>query len=93
MNDGDQMTAEMLDLKGARPNMNAAQIGKRSALANPAALIEVNLEQEFWEIERDILEAAIRYSKNSIPKASDMLGLSPSTIYRKRESWEKMEQD
>jgi DNA-binding NtrC family response regulator len=56
-------------------------------------MLSVNLEQEFWEIERDIIEAAIRYSRNSIPKASEMLGLSPSTIYRKREVWTKAEEE
>jgi len=40
------------------------------------------------DIERQIIEAAIQNCNNSIPKASEMLKLSPSTIYRKKEGWE-----
>ena len=47
----------------------------------------VNLERSFDEIERDVLEAAISHCNGSIPRAAEMLKLSPSTIYRKRDSW------
>ncbi len=41
------------------------------------------------EIERDVIEQAIRDHGGSIPRAARALDLSPSTIYRKRESWGK----
>jgi len=94
LNDGEQMTSDMLSLNDAQLRSSAVRSsGSNMTVSKSGAMIEVNLEQEFWEIERDIIEAAIRYSKNSIPKASDMLGLSPSTIYRKREAWEKSEEE
>lgn len=40
-----------------------------------------------WQIERDVIEAAISGFAGSVPKAADALGISPSTIYRKREAW------
>ncbi len=40
-----------------------------------------------WQIERDVIEAAVSGFAGSIPKAAEALGISPSTIYRKRESW------
>jgi two-component system repressor protein LuxO len=43
-----------------------------------------------WQIERDVIEAAISRFAGSIPKAADALGISPSTIYRKRETWAAM---
>jgi two-component system repressor protein LuxO len=43
-----------------------------------------------WQIERDVIEAAISRFAGSIPKAADALGISPSTIYRKRENWAAM---
>lgn len=49
--------------------------------------LSINLENSFADIERQIIEAAIQTCEDSIPKASEMLQLSPSTIYRKRESW------
>ncbi len=43
--------------------------------------------RQLWQIERDAIEAAIIGCDGSIPKAAQKLGVSPSTIYRKRESW------
>jgi DNA-binding NtrC family response regulator len=38
-------------------------------------------------IERELIEATIAHCDGSIPRAARMLALSPSTIYRKLESW------
>jgi len=43
--------------------------------------------RHLWQIERDAIETAIASFAGSIPKAADALGISPSTIYRKREAW------
>jgi len=43
--------------------------------------------RQLWQIERDAIEAAIVGCNGSVPKAAEKLGVSPSTIYRKRESW------
>lgn len=40
-------------------------------------------------LERQIIEAIIAHCGGSIPKAAAMLEVSPSTIYRKKEGWEK----
>lgn len=41
------------------------------------------------ELEREFIEATIAAHGGSVPKAARVLDLSPSTIYRKRESWAK----
>lgn len=43
---------------------------------------------ELWQIEKQAIEGTIEACGGSIPKAAKMLGVSPSTIYRKKESWE-----
>ena len=43
--------------------------------------------RELWQIERDAIEDTISSCGGSVPKAAKLLGVSPSTIYRKRESW------
>jgi DNA-binding NtrC family response regulator len=68
-----------------------------SAIAEPAvagpAIAEADGEvadaqmPQLWQIERDAIERAIRLCQGSIPRAARLLGVSPSTIYRKRESW------
>ena len=40
------------------------------------------------EVERDAIEAAIALCDGNIPRAAAALGVSPSTLYRKRQSWE-----
>ena len=47
----------------------------------------VNLKQSMDEMERDIISAVINSYQGNIAQASESLKLSPSTIYRKRESW------
>jgi two-component system repressor protein LuxO len=44
--------------------------------------------RELWRIERDIIEGAVAACGGSVPKAARILGVSPSTLYRKRDSWE-----
>ena len=39
------------------------------------------------EIERIAIEAAIDSAGGSLPVAAKTLGVSPSTLYRKRERW------
>ena len=43
--------------------------------------------QKLWQIEKQAIEAAVAHCGGSIPKAAKILGLSPSTIYRKKEAW------
>lgn len=39
-------------------------------------------------VEKEVIEHAIRICDGNIPKAAAMLEVSPSTIYRKKQSWE-----
>ena len=41
------------------------------------------------DLEREFIEATIRACKGSIPRAARMLDVSPSTLYRKREAWDR----
>lgn len=40
-------------------------------------------------LERDFIELTIEFCDGSIPQAAKLLSVSPSTIYRKKESWDK----
>lgn len=39
------------------------------------------------EIEREAIESAVAYCQGNVPKAAGLLDVSPSTIYRKIQSW------
>lgn len=41
------------------------------------------------DVERDVIERAIRLCGDNVPKAAGLLQVSASTIYRKRTAWEK----
>jgi two-component system repressor protein LuxO len=38
-------------------------------------------------LEKDAIEEAIAHFDDNIPRAAAALGVSPSTIYRKRQTW------
>lgn len=42
----------------------------------------------FWEQERDIIETALNACNGNISRAAVALQISPSTIYRKKQSWD-----
>lgn len=50
---------------------------------SPAAM------QPLWLVEKQAIEQAIAACGGNIPKAAALLEISPSTIYRKKQSWEQ----
>lgn len=95
LNDGDEVLPEMLppDLRGAPPPAAAAEPG---APAGPSlngdplsGLAGLTLAQ----IERLAIEAAIARHGGSLPRAAVELDVSPSTLYRKRDAWEKADRE
>ena len=57
--------------------------GLHAAMALPASFFT----RQLWQIERDVIESALSACNGSIPQAARVLGVSPSTLYRKRETW------
>jgi two-component system repressor protein LuxO len=47
--------------------------------------------EALWKTEKRTIETAIELCEGNIPKAAAMLDISPSTIYRKKQSWDDME--
>ncbi|MEQ8967610.1 MAG: sigma 54-interacting transcriptional regulator [Azospirillaceae bacterium] len=41
-----------------------------------------------WQVEKEAIEYAVAACGDNIPRAATLLGISPSTIYRKRQAWE-----
>jgi DNA-binding NtrC family response regulator len=87
LNDAEYVTHDMLGIDTSSLPRNLGNNANADFGENGIPL-SVNLNQDFAEIERHVIEAAIQHCNNSIPKASEMLKLSPSTIYRKKEGWE-----
>ncbi len=78
MHDGPVLRAHML------PEFDPTTSRAASTTA-PAA--DPFLDRTLAEIERAAIEAAIKRHDGSIPRAALELGVAPSTIYRKRDTW------
>lgn len=88
LHDGPIVTMEMLHLdNNDEQTPRTAPVKPTHVEPNQAigALAHMNLD----EIERLLIEHRIAACKGSIPRAAQSLGVSPSTIYRKRDAWEK----
>ena len=98
--DGVELETHMLSLKMAHvsaPKEEYKLIGIASDTTTYTpkhslkTTVTVDILQPMTTIEQTIIEAVIASCSGSIPKASQILQLSPSTIYRKRETWIKEE--
>lgn len=67
--------------------VNTTRVPPSAESMRHQVLIDIN--RPLAAIERDIIEAVIGSCNGSIPRASEVLKLSPSTTYRKRELWLK----
>ncbi|MBK8175979.1 MAG: sigma-54-dependent Fis family transcriptional regulator [Rhodospirillales bacterium] len=102
-NDGEVLTAEALpELSG--PSAKLSRLMPVETFAGSRAVATDNASSDdetsddapsvakikpLAEVERDIINRAIRACNNNIARAAAALGVSPSTIYRKRQQWER----
>ena len=98
IHDGVELELHMLTFKhakglGASDDYNLIGLVQNSKPVTPMdslkKMVPIDVIQPMIQIEKQIIEAVISSCNGSIPKASQILQLSPSTIYRKREGWIK----
>ncbi|MGH1541107.1 MAG: sigma-54-dependent transcriptional regulator [Arenicella sp.] len=92
---GGEVTSIMLQLK-AESGSAAGSIDRQASApvdnhvsrgrSNGELLSQI---RPLWEVEKEAIEQAIELCDDNIPKAAALLGVSPSTIYRKIQSWDK----
>jgi two-component system repressor protein LuxO len=75
--DGEELTAEMLP----------AATRTAPPPRRPAPMPAPEPIRPLAEVERDAIEHAVAASGGNIPRAAAALGISPSTLYRKRAAW------
>ena len=89
MNDGVAVTYDMLPMvirdQSARPNAVIDLSRERSRAAPPSR--PFGAIEPLWAQERRIIEDALDAFDGNIAMAAAALEISPSTIYRKRQSW------
>ncbi|PJK27611.1 sigma-54-dependent transcriptional regulator [Minwuia thermotolerans] len=92
--DGDEVTAEMMPpaIKAGRP---ASGPGAAHDIAAPAPAAAPRTEADIRpleDVEREAIEQAVEFCQGNIARAASLLGVSPSTIYRKKQVWEAREE-
>ncbi len=94
LHDGELLTADMLP---SRPGAAATAVegGAASSTVASAAPTSSRAGREavrpLWQVEREAIEHALAACDGSVPKAAALLEVSPSTLYRKLQSWEEGE--
>jgi len=78
------------DLAAASLQDIAAIPGSTPCAADDPLSVSI-IGKSLLKVERETIEKIISYCGGSIPKAARELDVSPSTIYRKREAWEKLD--
>lgn len=86
-NDGATLTTGMLPPLRPAPESGGGRTGDATPLVHRPAILD-RLTGELWRIERHAIENAIAESGGSIPRAARVLGVSPSTLYRKLQAWQ-----
>lgn len=83
LNDGPQVTLDML------PPMNGPDAASCAACGSPAATLPEGNDavQPLWQVEKEMIQKALRLTGDDVPRAALMLEISPSTIYRKLQQW------
>ncbi len=90
IDEGPLIKAEMIEKhlkRRHRSDKGYKLIGLSSPNGLPGQALSVDINRPMTEIEEDIISAVINSQNGSVPRASEILKLSPSTIYRKREIW------
>jgi DNA-binding NtrC family response regulator len=99
MHDGEAMTAAMLPLaRGDLPPAVRTPSAPASAPVAPSTTTSA-MGSDFadwrgeaditalWRVEKAAIDRAIALCQGNIPRAAAFLGVSPSTIYRKKQAW------
>lgn len=95
INDGEEITAPMLQLGVGRGRAATGEVAvpagrPHSATLTPGDNLPGGAESilPLWQVERQAIEDAIQKCQGNIPLAAAWLGVSASTIYRKKKSWD-----
>jgi two-component system repressor protein LuxO len=88
--DGERVTRDMLPppLDSIQPGAPATNPVMPRPPVPPGPVLHGAPIRPLKDIEREAIEQAIAHFNENIPQAAAALGVSPSTIYRKRQTWD-----
>ena len=95
LNQSNHLTPDMLPFRTKLPNnpSQAASTPQQPNYQAQAPSLPEPLSSDIrplWQVEKEAIEQAIAMTDGNIPKAAALLEVSPSTIYRKKQTWEQI---
>ena len=96
LNYGDQVGFEMIPIhlqhatRTAQKQFELTEHSTSTTLPSAPIATEQSQIRPLWLEEKEIIERAIALCDGNVPKAAALLDISASTIYRKRQGWEKI---
>jgi two-component system repressor protein LuxO len=88
LNDGSVIEAEMLGLTADGLQIDAAMLDAfADSAVQPLRALRAEMGSGLRDLQRTAIEQAIAACGGSVPRAARMLGVAPSTVYRRREMW------
>lgn len=91
LNDGPVLTLDMLPIElhheRERLCLEEGVLPRDDPAQNPRVTLDGLMGKTLAEIEQMVIEETIARHGGSVPKAARVLDVSPSTLYRKRETW------
>lgn len=82
LHDGEELTADMLPGLVGRTDRAPAPVSQAPGMA-PSPTGTPLVIRPMWEVEREMIEAAMAECRDNVHKAAALLEISPSTIYRR----------
>lgn len=89
LHDGPHLSIEHLPEEIVHPVPGDVGLIENDGGDDPMPGMQALIGLTLAEIEQTVIEATIRAEGGSVPRAARVLDLSPSTIYRKREAWDR----
>ena len=90
LNDAETVTTTMLPLEILHLNEEVVQtVASKNRPKDPPVGLEPLIGRPLAEIERLVIEETLRLHNGSVSQASRVLDISPSTLYRKLEGWNR----
>jgi len=89
LHDGGSVRLDMLPDALAETRSPMLTPEARPGASTPEPALDALIGKPLAEIERLVIEATLARHGQSVPRAARVLDLSPSTLYRKLESWRK----
>ncbi len=79
------ITSNSSSTKPANASSKIVELSSKSDDKKDFSLMDI---KPLWVVEKEAITQAIKVCDGNIPKAAAMLDVSPSTIYRKKQSWD-----